>query len=183
MLARGVRSKVSLFGLRQFLGPFCDLLQSAQMPKATGKNRKQNTPTTSSNQSVAVRHPPGQEQCWCQGFKNGCGCVRSSRVCKYHAAREKRNREKRNREEIQVQLQGDLQRDLINHFNEDKYWNVPGLLLLIVSSDESRLRIIGGSLTEAMSHSMWQCRECGNPNMSQRILMIKIEFILYLLLP
>jgi len=135
-LAReGARSKVSLFGLRQFLGTFRNLLQFARMPKATGRNSKQNT----------LQHPA--TNLWQQDTPLGTSSA---------GARDSR-----------MAVGTSDHQECVN----------------IMQLERTRLGIVGGSLTKAIGHSMWQCRECGNPNMSQRILMIKIEFILYLLLP
>jgi hypothetical protein len=109
------------------------------MPKATGRNSKKNAPTMSINQSVVARYLPGHEWCWCQGFKIGCGRVRSSRACKYHTAREKKIRDGNYDKlvcqickqsltlqfvEIQAHPQGDSLRNSVDNFNEEVYQNI-----------------------------------------------------------
>jgi hypothetical protein len=63
------------------------------MPKATGGNGKQNAPNTHSNRSVARRHLPGYERCWCRGYNVGCGLVESLRTRQKHALKERTIRE------------------------------------------------------------------------------------------
>ena len=59
-----------------------------QMPKATEKDSKRNAPNASSNKSGAAKHLPGYERCWCRGFNDGCGLVRSSETRRIHAIKE-----------------------------------------------------------------------------------------------
>ena len=64
-----------------------------QMPKATGRNSKNNAPTTPGNRSAAARDLTGYEQCWCRGFNVGCGLVRTLRTRQRHAMKEIRMKE------------------------------------------------------------------------------------------
>src|SRR5258706_3324239 len=84
----GIRSKLNVFGLREFFVPFHDLLQFTWMPKATGRNGKRTAPTTSTNRSTAARCLPGYERCWCHGFNVGCGLVRGLRTRQCHYVKE-----------------------------------------------------------------------------------------------
>src|SRR6267154_3797826 len=49
----------------------------------------------------------------------------------------------------------------------------------LVSSGESRLAIVGGSLTEATCYSARLCTDYGSRNTSQRMVIIEIYIILY----
>lgn len=111
------------------------------MPKDTGRNSKNNAPTTSTKHSVAAIYPPGPERCWCQGFGKGCGRPRSPRARKYHAAKEKEIREstydkltrhicKRSLTlqfvEILALRQGNFPRASVDNLNNGEYQNIPG---------------------------------------------------------
>jgi len=85
----GSGPRLDLLGLRDF-GDFYDSLQFARMPKATGRNSKQNVPTISSNRSITAKRLPGYQWCWCRGFNVGCGHVRSLRTRRHHALKEGR---------------------------------------------------------------------------------------------
>ena len=60
-------------------------LSSHDMPKTMQKNGKKDAPTASGNRSMAARLPPRYEQCWCCGYRNGCGLIRALRMRQDHA--------------------------------------------------------------------------------------------------
>ena len=108
---------------------------SCHISKTMGNNDKMGAPTASGNQ----RHPPGYEQGWCKGFKNGYGLLRPLRMRQYHALKEKRKLESEYDEmtctiheqsstfqfiENQAQLLGDFLDSSIGELNDKGHWDM-----------------------------------------------------------
>ena len=79
-------SKLHLFG---FSPNFTIGLSSRDMPETTRSNGEKDVPTAFGNRYMAARLPPGYERCWCRGYGNGCGLIRSLRTRQYHAKKER----------------------------------------------------------------------------------------------
>jgi len=111
----------------------------SQMPKATEQYSRRNLPEVHRNILKPAKSLPGYEQCWCHGYKIGCGLIRTPRSHQNHKNKEIRvniSNEHKIRCDIckwpTVQLHeihreplADSLRGLVDGFNATKYRNIP----------------------------------------------------------